>query len=166
MKQTFGSPVTYQILSAKGLSLEVGELSRDNGAAVRIWESIGGEAQQWRFEPVTDEFYHIRNVFSGKLLDVCMQGTENGTGVHQWEDTGSDSQLWSVVPARGPGGGVRLCNKHSGTFIDVAGSPDAPGSCAQIFESKKGLGQRWIIRQVQDAPVRRKQKTVRTKKEK
>lgn len=166
MKLSLGSPITYIIESAKGLVLEVGELRRDNGGPIRIWAAQDGDAQQWRFEPAGEDLYHIRNVFSGKLLDVAMQGTENGTGVHQWEDTGSDSQLWSVVPARGPGGGVRLCNKHSGTFLDISGSPEVEGSPVQIYESRKGLGQRWNIRQAHEAPARRRQKTIRKKKEK
>lgn len=148
MKKGYGSALTYIIETARGLVLEVGELNRDVGGIVRIWGKDGGDAQQWRFEPAYDEYYKIRNVFSGKLLDVAMQGTDNGTWVHQWDDTGSDSQLWSVVPARGPGGGSRLCNKHSGSFLDIIDGADAEGSRVQIWENRKGLVQRWSVIQV------------------
>lgn len=155
MTITFGNPVTYLIKDAAGLALEVGELNRDNGGAVRIWDSEGGDAQQWRFEPAGDGFYRIRNVFSGKLLDTALQGVENGTWVHQWEDTGADSQQWTMVPARGQGGGFKICNKKSGTFLDIIGNIEDAGGQVQIWEGRKGQFQRWKITELNGTPSKK-----------
>lgn len=48
------------------------------------------------FEPGV---YYIRNVQSGKYMDVNGQYTTSGTNVHQWQFHGGQSQQWRVISA-------------------------------------------------------------------
>ena len=46
-------------------------------------------------------FYYLRNVQSGKYMDVQGPNTTSGTNVHQWQFHGGQSQQWKVTDAGG-----------------------------------------------------------------
>ena len=101
MKNTIENLATYVIATKDGKVLEVADFSRENGGGVRIWARTdeSGDTQQWVLEKVVEDYYKFTNRFSGKVLDVVMQGAENGAWLHQWDYIGADSQEWKVEPA-------------------------------------------------------------------
>lgn len=78
----------------------------------------GGEVVSYpapTFDP--NRFYTIKNVNSGKLLEVSGQRKEPGTRLQQWSATGAENQQFQIV--RVSGNLFRIVARHSGLVLDV-----------------------------------------------
>ena len=91
-------------------------------------------------------YYHIRNVFSGKLLDVPGGSKVSGTQLQQYFEFPllSDEQLWSIEPAATTGA-FRIINKGSGMALTNAGSSTADGTAITQETAGAGTNQQWIL---------------------
>jgi len=91
-------------------------------------------------------YYHIRNVFSGKLLDVPGGSKVSGTQLQQYFEFPllSDEQLWSIEPAA-TSGAYRIINKGSGMALTNAGSSTADGTPITQETAGTGTNQQWIL---------------------
>lgn len=91
-------------------------------------------------------YYHIRNVFSGKLLDVPGGSKISGTQLQQYFEFPllSDEQLWSIEPAATTGA-FRIINKGSGMALTNAGSSTANGTPITQETAGTGTNQQWIL---------------------
>jgi hypothetical protein len=58
------------------------------------WEWWGGDNQKWTVDRTTDGHYRVRNVHSGKVLDVEDASTGDGARCMQWEWLAGDNQKW------------------------------------------------------------------------
>ena len=99
------------VIGATGLSLagylrmaEAGQVTRGKATSA-IFVNLGGGA------------YAIRNVGSGKYLDVAMANGNNDANIQQFQWNGSGAQRWRVRNQRG---GVQLQNVNSGRCMDSA----------------------------------------------
>jgi hypothetical protein len=94
--------------------------STDNGAAVNMWDAFNQGNYQWRWVPTTDGWGQLRNITSGRCLEV--NGTDGS--VDQWDCTdNADNQLWKTV--LNPSGGSALQVKSTNKYLT---SSAAPGS--------------------------------------
>lgn len=91
-------------------------------------------------------YYHIRNVFSGKLLDVPGGSKVSGTQLQQYFEFPllSDEQLWSIEPAATTGA-FRIINKGSGMALTNAGSSTTDGTPITQETAGTGTNQQWIL---------------------
>ncbi|XTZ13861.1 RICIN domain-containing protein [Micromonospora echinospora] len=90
-EQIAGWPTTI-VQRAGGTCL--GANGTDN-KQVRIYNCNGGTSQQWVFTPKSPlGSYEVKNVYSGKCLDVTGGSTKAGTAIQQYPCYGSTHQLW------------------------------------------------------------------------
>jgi len=103
--------------------------------------------QRWEFEAVGDG-YKIRNVESGKVLDVEESGTNNGDDIHVGEWTGDDNQRWTLEK---PGtqvvqdGTYTIENVRWGKVAVAEDIYAETGDNIELGENNKKLHQVWRV---------------------
>ncbi|MFE0588869.1 RICIN domain-containing protein [Micromonospora echinospora] len=129
-EQIAGFPTTI-VQRAGGTCL--GANGGDN-KQVRIYDCNGGTSQQWVFTPKYPlGSYEVKNVYSGKCLDVTGGSTSIGTVVQQYPCYGSTHQLWYYNSSSG-----FLTAVHSNLCIAVA--HPFPGTGAYQHACSGGSG--------------------------
>ncbi|KAJ3319858.1 hypothetical protein HDU76_000433 [Blyttiomyces sp. JEL0837] len=68
------------------------------GTQIQIYNSNGGQNQQFRFELTDDGYLTMINQYTGYCLDVPNNATTTGSPVALSICNGQDSQKWTVVP--------------------------------------------------------------------
>jgi len=74
--------------------MDVSEGSSSNGAKIVIWRLHGGNSQNWFFDSATSS---LKNVKSGKCLDVSNNNAFQGLQLQQWECNGSLAQRFLLL---------------------------------------------------------------------
>jgi hypothetical protein len=98
----FRLPQVYQIVNKNsGKLLEVYNNNPSDGALVDQWEDSGCQCQLWRFiiaNPSSgpEWTYYIKNVGTGKVLDVNQFSTDNGVQLQVWDRNGGTNQQWTI----------------------------------------------------------------------
>ncbi len=95
------------LTGASGCSsaLDVYGMSTEDGGNVCEWSYWGGSGQSWVLESalesaaVTEGEYYIKNVNSGKYLDVANSSADNGANIQQWEFNGCAAQTFKIQSA-------------------------------------------------------------------
>ena len=88
---------------------------------------------------VSGNGYAIKNLKSGKVIDVVAASTANGAAVQQWDINGSPAQLWDIQIA--DGGGLVFVNLNSGKALNVASN----NSVNQANLDLSAASQRWTL---------------------
>lgn len=89
--------------------------------------------------------YYLRNVQSGKYMDVQGPNTNSGTNVHQWKFHGGQSQQWKVIDAGG--GYYYIRPMHAQTLsLDVQNNYSSDGSNIWVYGNNyTGDSAKWQI---------------------
>jgi hypothetical protein len=92
------------------------------------------------------KYYYIRNVFSGKLLDVPGGSHTSGIQLQQYAEFifPVNQQLWSIT-ATDSAGVYRIVNKGSGMAITNPGSSTSNGSAITQETAGTGNNQKWRL---------------------
>lgn len=124
-------------------SLDVNSGNLERGTNVIMWDSHGGNPQQWSIEK-TDHGYAIRARCNNYYLDVSESGKyEKGQNVLVWEGHGGNNQHFSFIPyapdERPIEDGVYTIwsNVSEPLFLDASGNPGsfANNTNIQIWNS-------------------------------
>lgn len=96
-------------------------------------------------EVTNGSYYRIRNVNSGKYLDVYNGLAENGTNIQQWEGNGATAQLWQTVDAGD--GYVQLASQVGDGLrvLDVSGNSADNNANIQLWGNAKSDNQKFKI---------------------
>jgi hypothetical protein len=86
----------------------------------------------------------IRNVNSGKCVDVFGSSTSKNANVQQFSCNNGPNQRWDFVDLGN--GQYAIRNINSGLVLDVAGDSRANGANIQQFPWNGGANQRWTTR--------------------
>lgn len=89
-----GGKITFTLKrngSSKVMDVQGG--SKDNGAKIIIWGSHGGDNQKWYWDGRTGS---LKNVKSGKCLDVSDNNASQGLQLQQWTCNGSAAQRFII----------------------------------------------------------------------
>jgi len=91
-----------------GKRIDVAGPSKADDANVHQWEAHSGDSQKWAFLYRGDGYYMLKNVYSGKMLDVYCAWSHNGNNVQQYSniDNYNCAQLWKPVAAKASSGNV------------------------------------------------------------
>ena len=106
--------------------------------------------QQWhiiyKLTAGTIKYYHIRNVFSGKLLEVPNATTVSGTQLQQSAESPSaaDKQLWRVEQV-GTGYTGRIINKGSGLALTNGNASTGNGTAITQEVIGTADKQKWLF---------------------
>jgi hypothetical protein len=86
----------------------------------------------------------IRNVNSGKCVDVYGDSTNRGANVQQYACNGGGNQRWEFIALGG--GQFAIRNVNSGMVLDVNGNSREDGGNVQQYPWNGGGNQRWRAR--------------------
>ncbi|MFE2338643.1 RICIN domain-containing protein [Streptomyces sp. NPDC059431] len=125
--------------------LEIADWRSDNGAPARQWNcGGGGQANQaWVFTYVGDSANHVvtlRNVNSGKCLEIADWRSDDGAPARQWDCTGGANQQFYLWP-NPKGSGYALLAQHTDKCLEVADWSQANG--AEVRQWTCGAGPQW-----------------------
>lgn len=140
----------YYIIKMKTNSnkaVDISGASRDNQANAHIW-TYKGEIQQ-KFQLIYDGngYYKIKNMYSGKVLDVEWGGMTAGTNVWQYEDNGTDSQKWSITKTSD--GYYNVTSKLNGLNLDVADGLTTDGTNVRVWNKNNSDAQKFQFEAVE-----------------
>lgn len=114
IKLIFNPPIALLLLSFFLFNCSVEEPEGVPEQASEIEEANLTTRQVSSFEGKT---YFIKNVNSGKYLDVAGFSNSNGGNIHQWSFTGAVNQQWKVISVGNSK--VRFKSLQSGKSLDV-----------------------------------------------
>ena len=139
-------PGTYTIqtiLSPTGSAaqvLNVGAIM--DGTPVQIWQNNGSTAQKFTIERRSDGYYTIKNVASGRYVEVTGSGTANNTGLRIWPYSGSCGQKWAITLSAGS---YVIQSACSGRAVDLTNYVTTNGNRVQIYDNSANSAQRWRL---------------------
>ncbi|WP_084134875.1 RICIN domain-containing protein [Paenibacillus harenae] len=117
-----------------------------NGAAVQQWTSNGGTNQQWIVTHLGGGQYSVRDVRSGRSLDVANASLDHTARFQLWSYHGGDNQRFAFIPV---GEGYhRITPVHSNKPVDVDGVSTADGALLQQWRYVLGGNQQWTLEPV------------------
>lgn len=79
------------------LLLDIENSSIADGALAVQNSGTNISSQKWLFESAANGYYMLKNVNSGKYLEVAGNLTTNGASIGQWGPTGYNCQEWKLV---------------------------------------------------------------------
>lgn len=141
-----------------GQVLEIGggaSVNAQPGAVANQWPYAGKDfyEQHWELVPVNvptstrfPGVYTIRNVNSGKVLEIKGAATNNGATANQLSYTGTANQQWTLMEAGN--GRFKIRNRNSGLALEISGSSTAYTAPAQQGNSSNSLNQQWTVEEV------------------
>ncbi|WP_435064624.1 glycoside hydrolase family 97 catalytic domain-containing protein [Halobaculum sp. EA56] len=135
----------YDVAAGEEVTLSMGA---GGGAALRIAPSDGSDS----VDIESGETYVLRNVNSGKALDVENASTGDGANVHQWGYVGDDNQKWVITDLEN--GYYKLEAVHSGKALDVENASTDDGANVHQWEYVGGDNQQWEIAENADGSYR------------
>lgn len=117
-----------------------------DGAQIHAWDYTGNNpAQQWDLVDAGNGFFKIRNVKSGKLLEVENGSTANNTKIQQWADDGGTNQHWRLQPW-----GDYFIKAASGRYICVQGMGSTNGALIIQYDRENNPWFKWRFESVGD----------------
>ena len=123
-------------------SADIADGSMSEGASLQLFRANASEAQQFNFTRQGDGSYVIRNVRSGKVLDVEGGYTGDGVAVRQWESNGTPAQRWFL---RDSGRGLYLQSALGNWVLDVSGANVSDRTRIQLYSPNATDAQRFIL---------------------
>ena len=140
----------YKIESAlnNNKCIDVADGSYANGANVHIWDNTN--VQQKKFQLTYNKqqnYYEIKSVNSGKVLDVKGNEKNDGTNVDQYEINNTDAQKWILQSAGN--GYYYIVAVNSYLYLDIACGSTNNGTNVQIYEGNETNSQKFKFEKTQ-----------------
>jgi len=145
---------TYRIVNlGSGQNLTVRGGDRSDGADVILWPETNGTEQQWRLTQLAGAdfasthaagYYTIRNLHSGRVLDVSDNSTSLGGKAIVWPGNGGTNQQWRF---RTISGKTEIVNRNSGLVLEIPNGSTAADAPAWQWADLSGANQRWTVTQ-------------------
>jgi microsomal dipeptidase-like Zn-dependent dipeptidase len=107
--------------------LDVYGVDPSAGAALQIWQKVGGPNQIWEFIQSPEKSYYYVRSDMGRYLDVRAGGTAAGTPVQMWDFNGTNAQKWRVQQESG----VIILRSRLGTYLRTRTLADSNGNVVE-----------------------------------
>jgi len=114
-----------------------------NLANQEIWDCVGGGKMAWDLVDLGGKRYALKNVMSGKCLDVKYGGWANGTELVQYDCHYGDTEQF--VFSAEPDGTFVLESALTGKAADVWGGAVQNGAWVAISDMHRQGNQRWTL---------------------
>lgn len=122
--------------------LDIKSGSKDNKANVQLYKKNETIAQAFEFK-YDNGYYTIKNLGSGKMLDVSGGEYMPGTNVWQYASNGSKAQKWKALVNED--GSYTFISVHNGMALDISGGKILSGSNIQVYMPNNSQAQRFQL---------------------
>ena len=150
---------TYTIKNVNsGLMMDVSGGSTSNGAKVIQYPANGTAAQRWRIEQINEwnglgAVMRLRNVASGKLLDVSGNATANKSVLASYVGNPTSAQMFRLIASPADSSGlpqwrVQLRAMTPGLLVEIPGAKKTAGVQAALYFDNGTLTQQWSTSKV------------------
>ncbi|WP_165496224.1 RICIN domain-containing protein [Alloscardovia theropitheci] len=135
---------TFERPDADNIAMEVGAASHANSANVQLYNSNNTKAQQWTISHDGAGYVIVRNVESGKVLDLAGAHAANGQNVQQYEFNDSDAQKWIAVLNSDKT--YTLFSKANPNFsLNVSGDKSVAYANVHVWQKNSTVLQKWSL---------------------
>lgn len=133
---------TYRIASAlrNNSNIDIKSKLTENKANVHLWNFTGGVQQKFELE-YNNGYYTIKNVNSGKVLDVENAGLTSGSNVWQYNSNNTSAQQWIIKEAGN--GYYNIISRKNGLYLDVSGGLTDNGTNIQVYKANGSNSQKF-----------------------
>ncbi|WP_258948759.1 RICIN domain-containing protein [Lentzea californiensis] len=114
-----------------------------NFAGQELWDCVGGGKMAWDLVGLGGKRYALKNVMSGKCLDVKGTGHINGTPLVQYDCHHGGSQQFVFIAQ--PDGSYVLENVFNGKAADAMNNAVQNGAWIGVHEMHGQTNQRWTL---------------------
>ena len=115
----------------------------ENGTRIALWESNEySKYNAFDITKLTDGYYKIKNVVSGKSVEIQYGVSTLREPLTIYDDNGSLAQQWAITKDK-VNGGFQIWNKASGMLVDLAGAKIDNGTRIQQFPYHGNANQSW-----------------------
>lgn len=142
-------PYMLEPMCSGGKVIDVTGWGKSNCTNVQIWEKGNYQANQ-TFEPVSlgNGYYMLRDVNSGKVLDVCGGNAYDGANVIIHDYHGGANQQWRFI-YKGKENGhnwYEIQSKvNSNYYLDVSGAGNYNGCNLQLYHGNGTNAQKFML---------------------
>ena len=138
---------SYTISTNTSLNFDVENgLINSNGSRIQIYNINNSKSQQFSFDRKEDGYYVIRNIGSGKVIDIAGGNMSNGTKVQLYDYNGTCAQKWALN--RKYNGKIEILSMCNGSkSLDVIGGDiNLSGTKLQIYNRNDTPSQEFNIK--------------------
>ena len=126
-------------------SIEIPADATADGVRTELHSATGKANQQFTFTRQPDGSYEIKNVATGKALDVADARAWNNAEVRQWTPDGTAAQHWFI---RDSGSGYYLQSALGDYVLDLSGGNTADGALAALYSPNGSSAQKFGLASV------------------
>lgn len=132
----------YVILSGNDNSFEL-DVDTQNGDNIRMWkDTVSSNKNAYDFTFYDNGYYKIKNVLTGKCLEVAGGLSTNGSNVRLWEDNGSIAQQWALIRN---GSNYLFVSRCNGYALSFAGTSATNGANVSTNFRDSSTKQNWTL---------------------
>lgn len=152
---------TYQInsINSGNKTLSVRNSSLDNRAEIITWTQTHVNAQRWKIEAASNNFYYLTNAYSGKVVNYPYSRPKAGDKVEQNPNGYSLNSQWELVPVNNTSYPnaffIRYSQKSSEEYLYLERLDNLDGSIVTVQLKKMNsdsIRQMWQIEQTVEIP--------------
>ncbi|MBR0467945.1 RICIN domain-containing protein [Candidatus Saccharibacteria bacterium] len=137
--------IASSIDDSKMIDISGGSQVAKDGTNVHLWKQNYTAAQQWYISKDSDGYYMIKNLQSGKYLDVAGAGVKNGTNMQVWTGNNTCAQKWRIMRK---GDYYEFISACSMKVLDLKDSDVTPGTNIQLHGANDMNAQKWVLKSI------------------
>jgi hypothetical protein len=123
-------------------------VNSQDGVNIIQFDFTGDGTQQWNLEQVSNGVFKIRNLGSGKVIDVPGSTNQAGTQLIQFDDNGGNNQQWIMGNISDVPNAVYFQSVATRQLINVEGRSEDNGARViqfPFFENRIDQNAQWIL---------------------
>ena len=151
---------TYKISVSSGKVITVRNSSLtpatgNTGNDVVLWTETKVNAQRWNLIKTADDFYQLRNAYTGNIMYRANNTVNDGVTVRQNIPNANANGKWTITPVEGKDGFFHITQQSGGATYYLETPSNTDGAGLQINPAKTGVNavlQEWKLEQVTPEP--------------
>ena len=141
--QVSGGVYSIQNVGDPSRSIHIRSGSAEEGAGAELQSTVQQNSQRFAIQKGKDGYYTLRNVNSGKLLQVANGGANGEYKVTQGADAGEKWQKWVIMDNQD--GTFSMINAATDKYLDLDNNTVDDGRDIQTWNSNGTDAQKWTL---------------------
>ncbi len=125
----------------RAIDISGGVNSARNGTNIQLWSKNNTAAQRWQIKRDKNGYYYVRNLQSGKYIDVDGANDRDGTNIQAWSGNDSCAQKWRILKTKD--GFYTFISSCSLKVLDLHTANTGLGTNIQLYDANNTKAQRW-----------------------